>query len=81
MAKHPALQMSRTRQDVWINEASPEDFFAHLDLLAALYAKKVYRDKEKRKQYGQYNGDVLLQHYNEHKQKTRKDVSDETKSW
>lgn len=81
MAKHPALQMSKVRQEVWINEASAEDFFDHLDLLVALYAKKVYKDKEKQGKYGKYDPDVLMAHYEEHKKHPTEVAGDDTKSW
>lgn len=45
MSKHPALKMSKVRQQAWLNHADPDDFFEMLTMLTRLYAKKVYNVK------------------------------------
>ncbi len=45
MSKHPALHMSKVRQQAWLDHADPEDFFEMVTLLAKLYAKKIYTPK------------------------------------
>ena len=57
MSKHPALQMSKQREAVWLKEAQPEDFFEMVTILSQLYAKKIYTPKSG------YNGDSLLASY------------------
>ena len=42
MSKHPALKMSKARQQAWLNYADQDDFFEMLTMLTRLYAKKKY---------------------------------------
>lgn len=64
MTKHPALHMSKVRQQVWLKEASDEDFFDMVTLLARLYAKRKYSAKVG------YKAASLLADYPEHVKKT-----------
>jgi hypothetical protein len=40
--KHPALQMSKARREVWLKQATPVDYFDMITLLSQLYVKKTY---------------------------------------
>lgn len=42
MTRHPVLQMSKARRDIWLKKATPVDYFDMITLLARLYAKKTY---------------------------------------
>lgn len=57
MSKHPVLQMSKMRQQAWLDHAEPEDFFEMLTLLCRLYAKKIYTAKSG------YKGTRLIEDY------------------
>lgn len=57
MSKHPALKMSKAREEVWLKHADPEDFFEMITLLSQLYAKKIYTAKSG------YHGNSLLASY------------------
>lgn len=61
MSKHPALQMSKQRQQVWLKEASVKDFMEMTELLARLYAKKIYNSNNG------YKADALLEDYQKYK--------------
>ena len=61
--KHPALNMSKQREQVWLKEATADDYFAMIDLLKALYAKKVYNERQSSKKVIQYDPNVLMVDY------------------
>lgn len=62
--KHPALKMSNVRKDLWLKEATQQDYFEMVDLLKALYAKKVYNDAHANRQYSyQYQEDAFDRDY------------------
>jgi len=64
---HPVLQMSKARQQVWLKEATPQDYFDMITLLARLYAKMVY-DGEKLKT------NSLFVDYQEHQKSKVKEI-------
>lgn len=63
MAKHPALNMSKVREKVWLKEATQEDYFDMIDKLKALYAKKVYQEAHAKKNYIPFDPNVLTSEY------------------
>ena len=72
MAKHPGLQMSKTRQNLWLKVATLEDFADHIDLLQRLYAKKIHRSDD-----GPYRADALQEDLEKLAETKRKNVKNE----
>lgn len=81
MLKHPALKMSNVRKDLWLKEATPDDYFAMIDLLKALYAKKIYQESHANKKYIDYDPEVLMADYQKHVDSPKKVVEDGIHSW